>query len=144
MAIVVGTNSFVTIAEADEYLETKNEATNWFRLNDNPPIKGETSKESFLSESFYRLVYNVNYSLTEAVTNSVVKKAQIEFALFLLDNYDDYTSREAKISAGIKSFTYSKWKETLSGGVKMPYIVEAMLQKSGYASANFIEDITVD
>lgn len=143
MAIVVGTNSWVTIAEADTYLTNKNLATNWFALDDNPVNPGETSKESFLVEVFYRLLYNVNYSLTENVINTAVKNAQIEFAFFLLNNYKGYIKREALTASGVSSFTYSKWKESLSK-IKTPWIVEGMLQKSGYSSSNFLEDITVE
>jgi hypothetical protein len=143
--IVVGTNSWVTIAEADAYLENKANAENWFLLPANPASSGEASKESFLVEAYYRILYNPEFNgLTASLTNQDVKNAQIEFAFWLLNNYDDYLEREAKIASGIESFTFSKWKEKLGDQIQTPWLVTAIIDKAGFSGSNFLVNITVE
>lgn len=144
MSITVGVNSWVTLVEADTHLANKNDVTDWFDLDDAPAKDGATSKESFIVEAFFRLLYNAEYTLTESLTTDSVKYAQIEFALFLFKNYTDYTKREAKFASGIKSFTYSKWKETFADNIKIPYYIHGILIRAGYSAANFIQEVTVE
>lgn len=144
MSITVGVNSWVTIAETDTYLTSHIGAADWFLLDDNPATPGAESKESYLVEAFYRLLYSADYTLTPTLTNTGVKNAQIEFAFFLFKNYNDYTKREAKIASGIESFTYSKWREKLGDAVKVPVIVDGMIINEGFSGSNFFTSITVD
>lgn len=142
--ITVGTDSWVTIVEADNYLQTKINAKSWFELKEEPTQSGQNSKESFLKEAYYRLLYNSEFVLTASSTNSMLKHAQIEFALFLLQNYKDYFKREAKIASGIKSFSYSKWRESLADSIKIPYYINNILSKAGFSYSNYLVDITVE
>lgn len=142
--IVVGTNSWTTLLEANNYLSHKPDCEEWFELSDTPTSSGKESKEGYLIDAFYRLLYSDQYSLVATLTSDIIKHAQIEFALFLFQNYEDYKERESKIAGGIKSFSYSKWKESLDSSIKFPNIVNSILKKAGYGSANFLQEITVD
>lgn len=134
MAIVVGVNSWVTIAEADAYLTSKAGAENWFALAD-AAGPGEDSKETFLVSAYYWLLYDSGFGLTPENTDDYVKKAQIEAALFLLSYRVDYENRAAKIAGGVERFKNSKWEEDL-GIVSKPSSVLDPLEKGGYSAVN--------
>jgi len=132
MAISVGTNSWVTIAEADVYLTNRLDAENWFLLTDEED-PGEASKTTYLVTAFYMLYNNTDFQIALDCSDVNVKNAQCEMALFLLNNYADFYRRMSLIASGVDDFTRSKWSETL-GKIEIPYNIIGMLRFYGSAA----------
>lgn len=116
MSIIVGTNSWVTIAEADTYLTTKVGSQEWFTLDDEPSDPGEESKESWLVSAYNYLINNCGYSIPSDSTDQNVKYAQIEFAYYLLRYSEEFEDRANSIAMGVTEFKASKWSEKYKGG----------------------------
>lgn len=116
MSLVVGTNSWTTVSEADTYLTNKINAADWF---DNTLIPetddpGEISKESLLVSAYNWLFSAPELSLpVSTTTDENVKKAQIEAAWFLYKHDDALDERRAAIYTGVTSFKLSKRSENL-------------------------------
>lgn len=133
MALVVGTNSWATRAEADTYLEDRVDSTSWFALADTPANPGEASKDSYLITAYFWLFNNPSYEISDDSSDPNVKNAQIEASLFLIKYQDGYEKREALIASGVKSFERSEWQEDLSN-VSIPDRIHGML--IGYYNGN--------
>lgn len=124
MALVVGTDSWVTLAEAETYFSGRVKTTAWDALTDQV-------KEDYLRTAFRWILYDPQYSAPKSADDDAVKNGQCEAALFLINYYDEFTKREALIASGVTSFTYSKWSEDLSEAQK-PTIVRDMFASAGY------------
>lgn len=132
MSLVVGQNSWVTVAEADIYLGDKIKAIEWFNLSELPSNPGEVAKESLLITAFYWLSGSPELSISPTLTDSNVKNAQIEAAWFLYNYYDEYDARRAAIFSGLKSFQYSKRSEDLVvDQIGIPDYIIGMLRDYG-------------
>lgn len=146
MAISVGVNSWVTIAEADSYLENKIGTGSWYDLSDTPENPGDSSKESFLVTAYLFLINKPGLVLTSDSTDTNVKYAQIEFAYYLSNNYATFIADSDTLSKGLSSMTLSKWSESYSqsyySNFSLPTIVAILL--SGYLQSDFLEEIRVD
>jgi hypothetical protein len=141
MAVTIGTNSWVTIAEADAYFNSRAGASMWPQLPEVPEVAGSDSKETFLVTAFYWLLDYSGLNLSAALTLPAVKRAQCEAALFLIQYRADYEVREAKIAGGVKQFSQSKWSETLDVQT-MPKRILSILASAGIESnANFMVDL---
>jgi hypothetical protein len=135
MALVVGTNSWSTRAEADAYLTDRIGATDWFGLADVPANPGEDSKDSFLISAFHWLQGSPELDIPSSASDDGVKNAQIEAALFLYSHYSDLDERRAAISMGVSSFAYSKRREIFDPSqLTIPAYILGMV--SEYAKMN--------
>jgi hypothetical protein len=103
ITLVVGTNTFVTLAEANNYLEEKFGADDWVTL-------GDEQKKQCLVTSF-RWIVRLGVDPSSTATN--VKHAQIELAWWIYNRYDEYQHREALYAGGVREFSVLKWSETL-------------------------------
>lgn len=112
MAIAVGTNSWVTLAEADTYFSTHIGSAPWDALND-------TDKEKYLITAYNWIYYDSSFDVPAASTETAVKYGQCEAALFLINYYAEYSKRDALIASGVTSFEYGKRSEDL-GAVQKP------------------------
>lgn len=121
MAITVGVNSWVTIAESNSYLAQKIGATAWAGLSD-------ASKEPYLVTAFRALYYNKNYTIPITSTAAAVKSAQIETAWFYYLYYTAVNKRAMLYSAGVRGFQISKFMEKLEEGSYISWIAEGMLK----------------
>lgn len=111
MALSVGDNSYVTVAEADTYLTNRIEAEAWFALSETAG-PGAVSKESYLVSAFTWLRSSPSLSLPEASTEDAIKNAQIESAFYLLEHYTALNARRSAQSQGVVSNRLSKkWEE---------------------------------
>ena len=124
MALVVGTNSWVTLVEADAYFADHPKSSPWDVLDD-------PTKEQYLILSFNWIVNDPAFTAVPSTVDQNVKNGQCEGALFLINYYDDYTKRDALIATGVQSFTYSKWSETL-GEVSKPQWVVYFFDGAGF------------
>lgn len=135
MALVVGTNSYVTIVEADAFLTDRVEATDWFLLSDTGS-PGGASKSSYLISAYYWLLSSSTLDLPETSSDEVIKNAQIEAAFYLLNHYTALDARRAAQAQGLESFRLSKKTEKyISPSVsEIPDYITGSL--SGYVMGN--------
>lgn len=118
--IIVTTNSWVTLIEADDYLDEKSSATAWASL-------GDDDKSRHLI-SAYRWINRIpDYDISVVTDN--LKFAQIELAWYLYVNGDTHQKHEALQAQGVKSFDISKFSEDLSGTTGLPPIVQDLLDE---------------
>lgn len=115
MSLVVGENSWVTVVEADNYLQYKAGSEDWYELSEDSVDPGTDSKTLFLVTAFNILVNKGGYCLNSALTDDNVKKAQIEYAYSIFKGSFLSEGEINKLSSGLKSFTLSKWSETYNG-----------------------------
>lgn len=111
MGLVVGVNSYATVVEADEYLNDKIEAEEWFSLSD-IGAPGAPSKSSYLVTAYKWLLSSPTLDLPKVSNEKNIKDAQIESAFYLLEHYTALNARRAAQAQGLKSFRLSKkWEE---------------------------------
>jgi hypothetical protein len=115
MSIVVGTNSWITLADADTYFTTHIGSDPWDALSD-------ANKEYYLVTAYNWIYYDSAFSVPAASTETAVKYGQCEAALYLISYYTDMKKHEAMIASGITSFEYGKRQEDLTQ-IKKPQIV---------------------
>jgi hypothetical protein len=136
MSLVVGTNSWCSVSEADTYLEYRINASEWFQTGEKSS-PGEVSRESLLVSAFYWLQGAPELEISATVTDTDVKNAQIEAALFLLEHYDELNERRAAIYTGVSSFKLSKKSENFDiNQLQIPSYILGML--GNYAIMNTI------
>jgi len=140
MALVVGENSWATVAEADAYLTDRVGTQEWFTLDEASANPGDPSKETYLIMAFNYLLTKNGYCLDKTLTDENVKKAQIEFAFYFVDNFTTYEDDNNSLTRGAKSFNLSKWREQLNseanwaGDYPLPAFVSTYL--TGYQCSN--------
>ena len=128
MALVVGQNSWVTIAEGDTYLTDRIDASSWFDLGDTGD-PGAISKTVLLASSFHWLKGDSSLDLSSTLTDDNVKNAQIEGALFLMKYSLELQSKRAFLSFGGKSFRLSKrWESFDLKSFTIPEHIIGMLR----------------
>jgi len=146
MALVVGTNSWVTVAEADTYLTDRLGTQDWFTLDESPSAPGEPSKDTFLITAFNLLVNKGGYCLDPAMTDNRVKNSQSELAFYFVNNYNQFIADSDSISKGLKKFDLSEWSEeyfeSWKGDFPLPASVSVFL--TVYRSDNLITFLEVE
>jgi hypothetical protein len=139
MALTVGTNSWVTILEADAYLTDRIGASSWFDLPDSPANPGEDSKETMLVSAFYWLTGSPELEIPPNSADGVVKNAQIESALFLLEHYGTINEHRGFAYAGVESFSFSKRSESINlNKIKIPEHIIGLLPEYATGEHAFI------
>lgn len=126
-AIVVGTNSWATLAYAETYFTTRLNADVYWNAT-----VTDAKKEAALITAYEFLMGSGNYSIASDSTDSAVKKAQCEMALFLLQHLADMDARkgiqaQGVEQAGIVQETYDMSKV---GELPVPPIVRHLLKDS--------------
>lgn len=121
MAIVVtvGSNSWITRAEADAYLEEKWGASAWASLS-------ATEKDQLIITAYRWINQQPNLSIPAASTLLIVKNAQCEAAWFVYKYWAGFEQRRALIVSGVKEFEVSNFTETLEK-VAFPDFISGML-----------------
>jgi len=134
MSLAVGSNSWVTVVEADTYLTDRIGAEAWFALSGagNP---GAASKEVLLVSAYTWLINNPQLKLSASLTDSNVKNGQIEAALFLLEHYDALNERRAAIGTGVKSFKLMSRREVLAQNLTLPLHIAGFFSQYGVSNA---------
>lgn len=116
MALIIGTNSFVTLTEANNYLDSKFGAGGWSALPD-------ATKEQLLVTAFRWLV---SLGIAKTSTDENIKWAQIELAWWSYNYLSEYEDRGALLASGVTKFQLSKWEEELSSQ-GLPTIVKDLI-----------------
>ncbi|MCK4815127.1 hypothetical protein KA005_05095 [bacterium] len=140
MAIVVGTNSYVTIAEADAYLNERIGASIWFALPDDAS-EGADSKTVYLASAYNWLLSSPTLDLPETSTDDAIKNAQIESAFYLLEHYNALNARRSAQAQGVVSMRLSKkWEEYADRDVsEIPNFISGGL--SAYMTGNNVVEL---
>ena len=102
--IVVGTNSWITLAEADDYMDSKFGAANWAAAT-------QDNRERSVISAFRKIYFNEDYDIAKTSTDEKVKAAQAETAYYILSYEEENKQRKNLQSAGVESFTVSKFSE---------------------------------
>lgn len=106
--IIVGTNSWVTIVEANAYFINKwGAASDWASLTN-------TQKEQLLITAFNWINQNNNYSIPASSTAVKVKQAQYEMAWFIYQYSNEYEKRRALFASGVRRFDILSFEEELA------------------------------
>lgn len=136
-SIVVGTNSWVTLAEANAYFDTRINNFEWKKLS-------SENRKIYLISAFYWLLYDSAILAPASATIDAVKFGQCEAAFFLIKYAEEHEKRDALISSGVKNFDYSKWSEDLTEITKPKSVVNYFSSAGYYAGANGFGVVTTD
>ena len=124
--MTVGTDSWVTLTEANTYLGNKFGAATWSPLSN-------SIKEQLLISAFMAIYYSKEYTVSKTSTSEFVKSAQIETAWYIYNYNTESEKRGALQAQGVDSFSLSKFSETYNGNYSMiPPIAKGMLE--GFSS----------
>lgn len=132
--IIVGTNSWVTIAESDSYLEEKWNADAWASLTD-------SQKTQLLITAYRWINADDNYEIAASSTDDNVKYAQIETAWYCYKENDAIEKRMGLQAQGVESFDISRFSEDYKKpGSRLPDVAQGLLD--GYESYGVVAEIT--
>jgi hypothetical protein len=123
--MTVGTDTWVTLDYANDYIDNLYGEANW-------PLLSDPNKEKLLITAFRRL--KNKFGIAALSTATAVKDAQVITALFIINNFEDLKKREALQAMGVKSFTIAGFSETYTAADEyfIPPEAEALL--SDYTS----------
>lgn len=134
MALIVGQNSWCTVAEADSYLTNKIGAEEWFGLS-NEGSPGQVSKTSLIISAFYWLSLAPGLELSSTLTDINVINAQVEAALFLMNHSTAIDERGGAIYSGVTEFKLSQKMERLNrDNLVIPDYIMGMLRNYSIVS----------
>lgn len=119
MALAVGTNSWVTVAEADAYFLEKFGASAWAALPN-------ATKEQLLISAYRWIQSQTMFTIAASSTLAIVKQAQYEAAWYMYKYWDQHEDRRALVAQGVTDFKISQFEETLSES-KFPKFITDML-----------------
>lgn len=105
--LTVGTNSWVTVAEANTYFDEKYGASAWATL-------GLHEKERLLISGYRWIMAQSFFSISPASTAPAVKQAQCEAAWFLYMHNEALEKRRGLYVTGVRQFDISAFSETLA------------------------------
>jgi hypothetical protein len=118
MSLTVGTNSWVSVAEADTYFSDHWTASStWSGLTN-------TQKEQLLITAYRWIQAQSAFSISPAATAALVKTAQMELAWYVYNYMTETEDRRALYAQGVREFELSKWSETLEKGGFPPFIAD--------------------
>lgn len=137
MSIAVGTNSWITLADADIYFSGHIGSNPW-------DVLSESDKEKYLISAYRWIYYDSAFNVPAASTESAVKYGQCEAALFLISYYTDYSKHEAMQAVGIKSFSYGKRSEDLMEVKKPQNVINMFSSVAMYNSGVALFEISND
>lgn len=130
--VVVGVNSWVTIAQADDYFAAKYGADAWATLT-------VLQKTQLLLSAVRWILSQNTFDIAMTSTAALVKYAQCEAAWFIYRWFGEYEKRRALISSGVKSFTILDFSESLSDAVQFPaFLSDILADYSTVASSQFV------
>lgn len=126
MSVTVGTNSWVTIAETDDYLCETMDSSEWFTLT--------TKQKTQRILTAYRWInQQPDISIPATSTATAVKYAQIELSLYIHNNWTEHKKREGLYNSGVRNFSVMSFSESLAGA-KFPDYIKGLLKD--YLTAN--------
>lgn len=137
--LLVGTNSWVTVEEADAYMESR--FGSWEFWTD------ETNKEAALITAYKKIVQSGYFENLPTTSNDNMKDAQCELALFLVMESGDLLRRAGLQSQGVVQAGISKESYDPSARGKLAFPPEVLALLKEYTDQNsgaFFLDLTRD
>ena len=128
MAITIGTDSWVTLAEADTYFSERIGASAYWTAT-----LTEVDKEAALKTS-YRQINSLSYSFPTIISDSM-KFAQCEQALMLAAFADEMFRRASLQAQGVQVAGVVKETYRLDDKVKISDLAKSLLSKYDVATA---------
>jgi hypothetical protein len=121
--ITVGTNSWISRADADTYFQTRFGAGKIWRED-----LDQDAKEASLVTAYKNLVNCGLFTFPETAT-TIIKEAQCEYALFLLQHGEDIDSRLGLIAQGVVSsgVVQETYDIKIVNGIPIPNLIRSML-----------------
>ncbi len=129
--VVVGVNSWVTIAQADDYFEAKYNAAAWATLT-------VLQKTQLLLSAVKWILSQNTFDIPMTSTVSIVQQAQCEAAWFIYRWFDEYEKRRALISSGVKSFHVLDFTESYGELVFPVFLSDMLSDYSLIADSQFV------
>lgn len=131
----VGVNSWVTIAEADEYFNDIWDGPFWSSLS-------LADKKKLLITS-NKWILSAGYKIPPTSTATKVKDAQCELAKEVYNSYEEYTKKNTLHGSGVRSFNFNGWSEKLAKS-ELPANVGNLLEDFASNSNNKFFDLSRD
>ena len=117
--ITVGTNSWVTLAYADDYFAEQYSYSDWAAILEN-------SRKLLLIQAYRWINQQTDLSIPTTSTNILVKQAQCLVAWYIYKHYENHEKRRALYTQGVTRFQISKFSESLKGA-EFPEWIKDML-----------------
>lgn len=136
VVVIVGSNSWVTRAEADAYFEEKWNASAWAALSD-------LQKDQLIITAYRWINQQPNLSISAASTATKVKNAQYEAAWFIYEYWTSYAKRRALDASGVDNFRVSSFSESIND-VKFPAYILGMLDEFIVNEGGYFPTVTRD
>lgn len=134
--VIVGVNSWVSVAQADDYFAAKYGAAAWAALS--------LSERTQLLLTAARWIVQQNaFSIPWSSTADLVRQAQCEAAWFTYRWFDEYEKRRALSASGVTSFKVMDFSETLEG-VSFPVFIADMLSDFSVANESMFPRVSRD
>lgn len=106
MALTVGTNSWVTVTEANDYFLTSYGRSVWASLSN-------SEKETLLISAYNWIQQQSIFSISATSTDSAVKQGQYETSWYIYSYWNQTEDRRALYAQGVREFKISKFSEKL-------------------------------
>lgn len=126
--VIVGTNSWATITQADDYFAAQYGRAAWSALT-------LLQKTQLLITACLWIRQQSTLSVPLTDTTALVRNAQAEAAWFTLNWFGEYEKRRALISSGVKTFKVLDFSESL-GEVTFPAFIADMLSDYSVGTAH--------
>ena len=130
LTLTVGTNTWVTLAEANSYMAAKWGAESWSEMS-------AENRKKLLIHAYNWINRLSNYSFGSTITTNM-KYAQIELSWYVYENNDGHKKHEALNAQGVKEFDISKFSEKLTGKTELPQTVKDLLADYDLYSGGYL------
>lgn len=134
--VIVGTNSWASIAQADDYFLAKWGGDAWATLS-------VSQKTQLLVSAFNWISQQSGLSVSPSDSTSLVRSAQLEAAWFLYKYADEHEKRRALTSMGVKSYRVMDFSETLED-CAFPEFISSMLSAYATGSGGVVVEVDRD
>lgn len=117
VTIIINSNSWITLAEANNYIEAIPNSSSWTALTD-------TVKKQYIITAYRKIIYSSELSISTVTQR--IKDAQAQFAYWLSKYMNEWEKRQALYASGVRSFDLPGWAERLEKAT-LPYEIQNML-----------------
>lgn len=104
ITLIVNTNTWITLTEANNYIEAIPLNSIWSALSDN-------EKKQYIVTAYRKIKYSNIFDLSSIT--QIIKDAQAELTYWLSKYMKGWEKRQALYSSGVRSFNLPDWSETL-------------------------------
>ena len=115
----VGTNSWISIIDANEYFGDIWDGQFWSSLS--------LDEKQRLLITACKWILSAGYSISMSSTAQKVKDAQCELAREVYNSFAEYKKRNTLYASGVRNFNFDGWSETLTKGT-LPVNIGTLLE----------------